>query len=80
MNVMASLSTCEIQDHVYSERREEQTEKERKQGQSGSAGAGLRGHTAGFNKKAGKGAFWVLHASPKLGVRCCFCYEGFWQS
>lgn len=59
MNVMPSLSICEIQDHVCTERREKQTENKVGVGLLVCAAVGrvCRGHRAGFNKKAGKGAF-----------------------
>lgn len=38
MNVMPSLTSCGIWDHVYSNQREKQTEKERKENQKTSLG------------------------------------------
>lgn len=53
MNVVPSLTICEIQDGVYSKQRERQTQKERAQDQGGCAAAGAEVATLRWGLREG---------------------------
>lgn len=74
MDVVPSLTICEIQDGVYSKQREGQTQKERTQGWGGCAAPWAEVATLCWGHREG---LWALQAPSKLGSRSCF--HCFWQ-